>query len=118
MPKAKMGPDGAIKIPEEFLRRRRLLQDLEWWIDQRDVGLILLPRLADLRKLYVEPTTDCNLNCRSCIRNVWKDPKAHMELDTLREIVAQAEQFPDLKRVVFSGLGEPLTHPNILDMVQ
>jgi len=64
MPKAVMGQDGSIRLPGEFLLRRRLLQGMEWWLDQRDVALILLPRLSDLRKLYVEPTTVCNLNCR------------------------------------------------------
>jgi tungsten cofactor oxidoreducase radical SAM maturase len=118
MPKAVMGQDGSIKLPEEFLRRRRLTQGVEWWLDQRDLALILLPRLADLRKLYVEPTTVCNLNCRTCIRNIWKDPKAHMEMETLRQLVEQTTDFPELQRVVFSGLGEPLTHPHILDMVR
>jgi tungsten cofactor oxidoreducase radical SAM maturase len=90
---------------------------MEWWLDQRDAAFILLPRLPDLRKLYVEPTTVCNLNCRTCIRNVWEDPKTHMEMDTFHQLVEQTKVFPELQRVIFSGLGEPLTHPHILEMV-
>lgn len=118
MPNVVMEPDGTLKLPEDFLRRRRLSGSTSYWLDQRDGALLLLPRLPDLHKLYVEPTTVCNLNCRTCIRNVWGDPKAHMEMDTFRELLAQAQAFPGLERVVLSGLGEPLTHPHILEMVR
>ena len=26
-----------------------------------------------LRKLYIEPTTKCNLNCKMCFRHSWFD---------------------------------------------
>ena len=118
MPKAVLETDGTLRLPEGFLNRRHLAQGLEWWIDQRGAALILLPRQPDLRKLYVEPTTVCNLTCRTCIRNVWEDPKAHMEMAVFDQLVDQIADFPDLQRVVFSGLGEPLTHPHILEMVR
>jgi tungsten cofactor oxidoreducase radical SAM maturase len=118
MPKAVLSQDGSIRLPEEFLDRRDLPQGVEWWVNRRDGALILLPRLPDLRKLYVEPTTVCNLNCCTCIRNVWEDPKTHMEMETFRRLVEQTKQLPELQRVVLSGLGEPLTHPHILEMVR
>lgn len=118
MPKAVMGKDGCIRLPEDLLRRQQLSDGMEWWLNQRDAALILLPRLPDLRKLYVEPTTVCNLNCRTCIRNVWEDPQAHMPLEVFQQLMEQARALPELQRVVFSGLGEPLTHPHILDMVR
>jgi tungsten cofactor oxidoreducase radical SAM maturase len=117
MPKAVMGEDGSIRLPEDILSRHRISDGMEWWLDQRDAAFILLPRSPDLRKLYVEPTTVCNLTCRTCIRNVWEDPKAHMEMETFRQLMEQAKAFPELRRVVFSGLGEPLTHPHFLEMV-
>ncbi|MFZ5918985.1 MAG: tungsten cofactor oxidoreductase radical SAM maturase [Chloroflexota bacterium] len=110
--------DGSLKLPDGFLRQRRLPPDVSWWLDRREGAFILLPRLPDLRKLYVEPTTVCNLNCRTCIRNVWQDPKAHMDMDTFQQLVEQTEALPELQRVVFSGLGEPLTHPHFLEMVR
>jgi MoaA/NifB/PqqE/SkfB family radical SAM enzyme len=113
-----MGKDGCISLPAEFLRRRHLSPGMEWWLDQRGGTFILLPRLPDLHKLYVEPTTVCNLNCRTCIRNVWQDPETHMEMETFRQLVEQVQELPKLQRVVLSGLGEPLTHPNILEMVR
>jgi len=79
--------------------------------------LILHPRLPDIRKIYIEPTTACNLNCRTCIRNVWEDPQARMSTKTFRRIVGSLEALPDLKRVIFTGFGEPLVHADILEMI-
>jgi tungsten cofactor oxidoreducase radical SAM maturase len=117
VPSVVLGPDGAIGLPADYTRRRRLLPGMEWWLAQRDEALILLPRRPDLRKLYVEPTTVCNLQCRTCIRNIWQDPQAHMEMEVFRQVVEQMADLTAVERVVFSGLGEPLTHPHILDMV-
>jgi tungsten cofactor oxidoreducase radical SAM maturase len=118
MSKAVLDQDGKLELPQEFLQRRRHSPGLEWWVDQRDGAVILLPRVPDVRKLYVEPTTVCNLNCRTCIRNVWEDPKAHMEMETFQRLLEQMKTLPELQRVVFSGLGEPLTHPHLLEMVR
>lgn len=118
MPIVVVQPDGACRLPEESLRRQGSPQGVECWLDRRDGAIILLPRLPDLRKLYVEPTTACNLTCRICVRNVWKDPVAHMDLAVFGQLMEQTAALPELQRVVFSGLGEPLTHPHFLDMVR
>ena len=118
MPKVVLAQDGSLKLPGAYLQRRGLDQGLECWLEQRGETLALLPRLPNLRKLYVEPTTACNLQCRTCIRNVWQDPEAHMALSTYRELMEQTEALPDLQRVVLSGFGEPLAHPDILEMVR
>jgi tungsten cofactor oxidoreducase radical SAM maturase len=118
MSKATLEKDGRLRLTEEFLARRNFEPGMECWLSQRESALVLLPRLPDMRKLYVEPTTVCNLNCRTCIRNVWEDPKIHMDLEVFYGLVEQLNEFPGLQRVVFSGLGEPLTHPHILEMVR
>ncbi len=89
----------------------------QFWLEQRDDAIILLPRLPNLRKLYIEPTNRCNLQCRTCIRNVWSDPPAHMDMALFHTLIEQTAALPHLERVIFSGLGEPLTHPHILDMI-
>ena len=80
--------------------------------------LILHPRTPNVHKLYIEATTDCNLQCRTCIRNVWSDPEEAMKMDTFDRIVESLPGLPELKRVVFTSFGEPLSHPKILDMVE
>ncbi len=118
MPRVVVGPDGSCRLPAESLRLPHSLQGTEYWLDKRDGALILLPRQPDLRKLYVEPTTACNLRCRTCMRNVWQDPAAHMEVGVFRQLMEQTAALPELQRIVFSGIGEPLMHPHFLEMVR
>src|SRR3990172_6548045 len=118
MPKITSDPQGRLILPDDFLQRRRLASNVEYWLDENEGDLILRPRLPDARKLYIEPTTGCNLHCRTCIRNVWGDPEAKMTMDTFRRIVDGLAGLPNLNRVVFTGFGEPLSHPNILEMIE
>lgn len=71
----------------------------------------------DLRQLYVEPTTECNLNCKICVRRSWEDPIGRMSLDDYRRLMNMAAAFSGLNRVVLGGFGEPLSHPEICEMV-
>ena len=119
MPKVKTDGQGRLLLPEAFLQRRHICSThTEYWLDEREGDLILHPCLPDVRKLYVQPTTSCNLRCRTCIRNVWQDPEAQMPINTFQRLVEALDGLPDLTRVVFSGFGEPLTHPDILEMIR
>jgi len=105
-------------LPNEFLERRHISPKTEYWLDGREGDLILLPRLPDVRKLYIEPTTGCNLHCRTCIRNVWEDGVEQMPQSTFQNLLESLGQLPDLNRIVFTGFGEPLSHPQILEMIE
>ena len=118
MPKVKSDEKGCLILPDAFLQRRHMSSNIEYWLDEREGDLILHPRLPDVRKLYIEPTTGCNLHCRTCIRNVWDDPEAQMPMNMFQRLLESLDELPDLTRVVFTGFGEPLTHPNILEMIQ
>lgn len=112
-----MTPDRAIRLPEDFLQRRRLPSSADYWLYERNGELILQPRLPDIRKLYIEPTTTCNLKCKTCIRNIWSDPIQHMSMQTFEHLVAGLEGLLGLERVVFTSFGEPLMHPHLLEMI-
>ena len=117
MSKVKTDEQGRLILPDPFLKRRHISSTTEYWLDEREGDLILHPRLPDVRKLYIQPTTVCNLHCRTCIRNVWDAPEAQMSMDTFQRLLEGLDDLPHLTRVVFSGFGEPLTHPNILEMI-
>ena len=117
MCKVKTNEQGHLILPDAFLQRRHISPNIEYWLDEREGDLILHPRLPDLRKLYIQPTTGCNLHCRTCIRNVWDDPESHMAMSTFQRMLESLDELPNLTRVVLSGFGEPLTHPNILEMI-
>ncbi len=118
MSKVNTDEQGRLILPDSFLQRRHISPNMEYWLDEREGDLILHPRLPDVRKLYIQPTTGCNLRCRTCIRNVWDESEAQMSMNTFHRLVEGLEKLPNLTRVVFSGFGEPLTHPNVLEMIK
>lgn len=74
-------------------------------------------KTMQLAKLYIEPTNQCNLDCRTCIRNAWKEPLGMMTDDVFSHIVQGLRTFSPPPIVFFGGWGEPLFHPKIVEMV-
>ena len=70
-----------------------------------------------LSKLYIEPTTQCNLQCRTCIRNSWDEPIGSMDMSVYRKLLSDLNDFKTLNTIAFWGYGEPLAHPEIVNMV-
>ena len=70
-----------------------------------------------LRKLYIEPTTKCNLNCKMCFRHTWFDePMCDLPLEEYRYVL---ETMPkSVETIFFGGMGEPLFHKEILEMIR
>ncbi|MBI3761917.1 MAG: radical SAM protein [Chloroflexi bacterium] len=73
--------------------------------------------MLELKKLYIEPTSRCNLACRTCIRNAWEEAAGDMAASTFARIVEGLRAFSPPPSVFFGGFGEPLSHPNIVEMV-
>jgi Fe-coproporphyrin III synthase len=109
--------DNGIQLPKDFLERRSLPQVGDYWLSEQDGSLVLHPRLPDAEKLYIEATTTCNLDCQTCIRHSWSDKPERMTMETFERIEASIPSLPALKRVVFTSFGEPLTHPDLFDMI-
>lgn len=70
-----------------------------------------------LGKVYIEPTNRCNLECFTCIRNVWNEPLGNMNKSTFNSIIEGLKNFSPAPDIFFGGLGEPLMHPDIVKMV-
>lgn len=70
-----------------------------------------------LTKLYIEPSSRCNLSCKMCFRNTWiNESFADMDSVVFDRIM---ETLPDsVATVFFGGMGEPLCHPDIIRMVK
>ncbi len=75
-------------------------------------------RMSDqLKKLYIEPTSKCNLACTMCFRKTWIDePFADMARDVFEK--AMDTMPPGVETVFFGGMGEPLFHKDIVAMVR
>jgi sulfatase maturation enzyme AslB (radical SAM superfamily) len=93
--------------------RRRFMHEFTM-----DLGRVCLEEKADLAYLYLEISNRCNLNCKMCFKQSWMDAEGDMEMGLFEKILNDAEEFPDLKMIYFGGIGEPLVHPEFMEMVR
>lgn len=85
---------------------------------QTSYGYKLITVDVDVRKVYIEVTTLCNFDCTTCVRNSWDDSLGKMDYDTFQLIIQQLKELPDLEWVHLGGFGEPLSHPEIFEMIK
>jgi len=114
---AQLDTEGRLALPSDLLPYFGLEPGVQVRIDKRSSGLHLRQPVTHLGKVYVEPTNACNLECRTCIRNVWDEPSGWMTDSTFECIVKGLRDFSPTPTVFFGGFGEPLAHPNIVEMV-
>ncbi len=110
--------DGKLVVPPELEKRLGLLPGSRLEIVFRGGRAEVLPNIHSLNRLSIEPTSRCNLSCRTCIRNTWDEPMGDMDASTFERLAGQLRRFPHLESVMFGGFGEPTVHPRILDMVR
>jgi MoaA/NifB/PqqE/SkfB family radical SAM enzyme len=72
---------------------------------------------SQLARLYVEVTNRCNLSCRMCVRTTWDEPYGNMGSGTFARILAGLNGVSPPPSLFFGGFGEPLLHPDVVDMV-
>ena len=66
------------------------------------------------KKVYLEITNNCNLNCRFCIKN--SRPTKFMELNEFKIILDKLKEHT--KYLYFHLLGEPILHPKINEFIE
>ncbi len=109
--------NGQLVVPPELVRQFGLTPGARIPVDQMEDSLRLYRPVTSLAKVYVEPTSRCNLHCRTCIRNSWDEPLGSMTAETYRHVLEGLKGFDPLPLVFFGGFGEPLAHPRIGKMV-
>jgi MoaA/NifB/PqqE/SkfB family radical SAM enzyme len=105
-------------VPLELAERFGLKPGTTMRIEAGPNGFRLRRPVTHLAKVYIEPTNRCNLECVTCIRNCWDEPLGEMSPATFARIVEGLRTLSRPPDVLFGGLGEPLAHPDIADMVQ
>ncbi len=110
--------DGSLSVPPELEKKLGLAPGTCLEVTADHGRLEIQPNIHSLNRLYIEPTSRCNLSCRTCIRNTWDEPMGDMEIDVFERLAGQLPRFPHLESVMFGGFGEPTAHPRILDMVR
>ena len=108
---------GRLILPEEVILRYGLQPGAKVSISEEGSGIHVHQPVTHLSKVYIEPTTQCNLNCRMCIRNTWEEPLGQMSQATFDRVLKSLRSFSPPPTVIFGGFGEPLSHPRIAEMV-
>ena len=109
---------GRLVFPAQIAARYGLKPGARLKVDQGPNSILLLRPTSHLARVYVEPTTHCNLECSACIRNVWHEPQGKMSEATFGRILEGLRDLHPTPLVFFGGFGEPLTHPDIFSMVR
>jgi MoaA/NifB/PqqE/SkfB family radical SAM enzyme len=109
--------EGRLILPPALIKQFGLKQGIKIRMDKSQDGLVLHRPITQLAKVYIEATNRCNLECRTCIRKIWDEPLGEMSSATFARIVDGLRSFSPPPTVFFGGLGEPLVHPDIIEMV-
>ncbi len=110
--------NGRIVLPPELARQFGLVPGTRIRVESNTNKLTLLRPITQLAKVYIEPTNRCNLDCVTCIRHGWDEPLGAMSSETFSRIIEGLRSLDPPPDIFFGGLGEPLSHPDILSMVR
>lgn len=108
---------GRLTLPKEILHMWDIAKETKLSICHTPEGLLLKRTDPPLTKVYIEPTNTCNLSCRTCVRNSWNEPAGMMNMETYRKLIINLKNISSLQKISFWGFGEPLLHPDIVEMV-
>ncbi|GAB4505860.1 MAG: tungsten cofactor oxidoreductase radical SAM maturase [Anaerolineales bacterium] len=109
---------GRIALPSEVGTRLGLTEGAEFLLEETPHALTLRRVHVQPAKIYIEPTSRCNLACRMCIHNAWEEPQGTMSEAIFARLMEGIEALPEKPLIVFGGFGEPLFHPKIREMVR
>ena len=114
---AEVDDAGRLVLPAGVAARLGLTPGARLRVDE-DTNSIRLHRPAThLTKIYLEPTTACNLDCVTCFRNAWDTEMGRMSDETFEAVLRGIERLDTRPTVYFGGIGEPLTHPRTIEWV-
>ena len=115
---AQMDEEGRLILSEELVSQYGLEPGTEVWIENGENEFILHRPVTQLKKVYIEATNHCNIACRMCMRNTWDESYGWMSEQTFAALLQSLQHLSNMPLVSFGGLGEPLSHPRFIDMVE
>lgn len=115
---AEIDEQGRLVVPPELVEQFGLKPGARLRIDREMNSMRLHRPITQLAKVYIEPTSRCNIICRTCMRNTWDEPMGAMTDATFEKIIEGLSATTPRPTVMFAGIGEPLGHPHIVDYVR
>lgn len=71
-----------------------------------------------LKKIYLELTNDCNMNCKICYRHSWNEKIENMNPILFQKIKNDIKAFESVETIVLGGIGEPTYAPLICQAIE
>lgn len=71
-----------------------------------------------IKKIYLELTDRCNLDCSICYRKSWNNTSINMDKKVFYKIYEELKNIRDLESIVFGGIGEPTFSPLIYEAIE
>ena len=116
--RVKVGNNGCLKLPPDLLKTLGAVPGTLLDLALENGRLEIYPNIHCLARVYIEPTSRCNLTCQTCVRNTWNEPLGDMEIETFDKLAVQLAHFEHLQSIMFAGFGEPTAHKDILAMIK
>ncbi|MDW8802184.1 tungsten cofactor oxidoreductase radical SAM maturase [Clostridium sp. A1-XYC3] len=71
-----------------------------------------------IKKLYLELTDKCNLNCKICYRKSWNQDFYDIDEKMLNKLVNELKTHCQLKEIVIGGIGEPMLSSHFKETIE
>jgi MoaA/NifB/PqqE/SkfB family radical SAM enzyme len=110
--------DDRLELPKTVAHLLGVQDGVRLSVSGSDEAVTITANIHSLAKLYIEPTSKCNLHCVECLRKTWAEVPGEMEERTFAAVAEQLEGFKHLKTVVFTGFGEPTVHNRLAAMTE
>lgn len=114
---AHIDEQGRVILPVDLAKEWGLSPGDRMRVEPDGEGLHLRQPLTTLRRAYIELTNRCNLNCSTCMRNVWEVEYGGMAEPVFERILTGLQRFSPQPEIFFGGYGEPLSHPAGLALI-
>jgi MoaA/NifB/PqqE/SkfB family radical SAM enzyme len=114
---AEIDDQGRLILPADVASRYGFQPGTKVRLDEGANFVRMHRPVTHLSKIYIEPTTACNLDCITCFRNGWDQPLGRMTEETFESIFAGLQALDPLPAVYFGGIGEPLFHRQTIEWI-
>ena len=114
---AHVDESGRLVLPAEVTAQYGLRSNTKVRIDQADNYFRIRRPVSHLAKIYIEPTNQCNLECSMCLHRTWDEPQGQMSWQVFTRVLESANSLSETPSIFFGGLGEPLSHPQLIKMI-
>jgi MoaA/NifB/PqqE/SkfB family radical SAM enzyme len=114
---AEVDAQGRLVLPPEVVEQFGLKPGARLRFDTDANNIRLHRPVTHLAKVYIETTNHCNIDCITCMRNVWETGLGTMSAQTFDHILDGIQAISPPPLVFFGGIGEPLVHKHLAEMI-